>query len=172
MLLVNVEKSTILCSFYFKLLSSVGVILRQLWLEISSNEFNFNIFIPLCRIIGLDSHEEQRERTEFNHLVQIYLPWFLLFGFAIYHYDAVTNAKQAGLDMYQKMVFQEMATMKGYQDFENPQKTDTASQSRITEVHSPQTGSDLRPEITLENYQNECSVNRHVVFLKTHKTGR
>ena len=70
------------------------------------------------------------------------------------------------------MVFQEMATMKGYQDFESPQKTDTASQSRTTEVHNQQTGSDMGPEITMENYQNECSVNGHVVFLKTHKTGR
>ena len=74
--------------------------------------------------------------------------------------------------MYQKMVFQEMATMKGYQDFETPQKTDTGSSSRTTEVHSPKTGDDMGPEITFENYRNECSVNRHVVFLKTHKTGR
>ena len=74
--------------------------------------------------------------------------------------------------MYQKMVFQEMATMKGYQDYETPQKTDTGSLSRTTEVDSPKTGGDIDPEITLENYQNECSVNRHVVFLKTHKTGR
>ena len=50
MLLVNVEKSTILCSFYFKLLSSVGVILRQLWLEISSNEFNFNILFHYAEL--------------------------------------------------------------------------------------------------------------------------
>ena len=67
--------------------------------------------------------------------------------------------------MYQKMVFQEMATMKDYQDFETPQNTDTGGQSRTTEDHRG-------PEITFENYRNECSVNRHVVFLKTHKTGR
>ena len=69
--------------------------------------------------------------------------------------------------MYQKMVFQEIATMKGYQDFETPK-----SPSQTTEAHSPKTESDIGREITLENYQNECSVNRHVVFLKTHKTGR
>ena len=74
--------------------------------------------------------------------------------------------------MYQKMVFQEMATMKGYQDFETPQKTDTGGQSRKTEDHSSQTSDEMGPEITFENYRNECSVNRHVVFLKTHKTGR
>ena len=67
--------------------------------------------------------------------------------------------------MYQKMVFQEISSMKGYQDFETPQ-------SQTTEAHSPKTKSDIAQEITLENYQNECSVNRHVVFLKTHKTGR
>ena len=72
--------------------------------------------------------------------------------------------------MYQKMVFQEMATMKGYQDFETPQNTDTEGQSRTTDIHSP--SDEMNPEITFENYRNECSVNRHVVFLKTHKTGR
>ena len=95
------------------------------------------------------------------------MPWFLLFGFAIYHYDAVTNAKQTGQDIYQKMFFQEMAAMRGYQDVESPESPKAGSESL-------QTGSNINiePEISINNYQNNCSVNRHVVFLKTHKTGR
>merc|ERR1712131_372659 len=52
--------------------------------------------------------------------------------------------------------------MRGYQD-----------ESSNETPENSETGSYMEPEmhVTLDNYRNECSVNRHVVFLKTHKTG-
>ena len=100
-----------------------------------------------------------------KHTFKIYLPWFLLFGFAIYHYDAVTSAKQAGLDMYQKMVFQEMATMKGYADLEGLETSPGRPES-------PKFSQTPNNGLNITNYQDQCNVHRHIAFLKTHKTGR
>ena len=96
---------------------------------------------------------------------QILLPWFLFVGSSFYY------LAYHGIAFHSSPVMKTASDNSSHVDMRSRAKSLKAAQEELKPTISTKIATNESKE-QIVNYQNGCSIHRHVAFLKTHKTGR
>ena len=103
--------------------------------------------------------------VNFYFFFQILLPWFLFVGSSFYY------LAYHGITFHSSPVIKTASDNSSHVDMRSRAKSLKAAQEELKPTISTKIATNESKE-QIVNYQNGCSIHRHVAFLKTHKTGR